>query len=161
MTLSSTGIIDTCEASGIEDVGEGCFLAYVIFGVTEPFHESIVNGTRFFGSYIYFRVGRAIVAELVTSEAHASDLEENMTIFLIVQRIKTFKHFSGSNRWVYVFRIFMLNPFGSSSLRGFLCDHILVAVFDSMPLSGKEVHLMKQTRDTIHLNYVLYVLFIA
>ena len=36
-----------------------------------------------------------------------------------------------------------------------------MAVLDGLTLSGEEVHLVQKTRDTVHLNYVLYVLLLA
>ena len=36
-----------------------------------------------------------------------------------------------------------------------------MAVLDCLALSGEEAHFVEKTRDTVHLNYVLYVLLLA
>ena len=96
--------------------------------------------------------------ELAASKAHASDFEEQATIMLIVNWIKTFEYFRNC---ILFFTILRISFFGIRSFCCFSCNHVVVAVLDGVALSGKEVHPMEQTRDPVHLNHVLYVLLLA
>ena len=123
--------------------------------IVEPFHKGIIDRQNLI--IICRRVGRAFVLKLVAVEAHASNLEQDATIDLIIDRVESIEHFSSGTAVIFLAGLDLVSFLSGSSL----ADHVLVTVFHGPALSSQEIHFMEQSRDTVHLDYVLYVLFLA
>ena len=141
--------------SRIDGWSEVRSLTCVIFFINEPFHECIINGKKFFRSLVLFGVGWVIAQELVAAEAHSSHLKKQAAILLIIDRIKTCKHFLGISICIEFTRLRVIS-FGV-----FACNDIFLTVFDGTTLSNKKVHFMQQVWNAVHFNYVLNILFFA
>ena len=146
--------------SWIDRESQVCLLAYVILLIVEPFHEGVIINKKSFRSFIFFRIRRTIVMEFVASKTDSSHLVEHESILLIVDRIKTFEHFSFINILIYVY-VQRLVSFSGSFFSIFDWNNILAAVFDSTALSIKKVHFMEQTWNAVHFNYILDILFLT